>query len=82
MVRTQIQLTDEQARKLRRRAKQRGISMSAMIRQCLDQGLDDQSPDLGATYQRAARLIGLFPDREGAGDLATGHDQYLEKAFR
>jgi hypothetical protein len=82
MVRTQIQLTDEQARKLRRRSKQRGLSMSAMIRQYVDRGLGDQSSDLGATYQRAALLVGRFPDREAARDLATGHDRYLDSAFR
>lgn len=82
MVRTQIQLTEEQARKLRRRAKQQGISMSAMIRQCLDQGLGDESSDRAAAYRRAALLVGRFPDSERATDLATGHDRYLEKAFR
>lgn len=82
MVRTQIQLTAEQARKLRRRAKQHGISMSAMIRRCLDQGLGDETSDRSGIYRRAAELIGRFPDRERAKDLATGHDRHLEEAFR
>jgi hypothetical protein len=82
MVRTQIQLTDEQARKLRRRARQQGISMSAMIRRCLDLGLEDQGIDRPGLYARAARLIGGFPDHEGARDLATGHDRHLDEAYR
>ena len=82
MVRTQIQLTEEQARRLRRRAKQQGISMSAMIRRCLDQGLGDETGDRSGLYRQAALLIGRFPDRKRAKDLATGHDRYLEEAFR
>ena len=82
MVRTQIQLTDEQARKLRRRSKQRGVSVAAMIRQYVERGLGDQSSDLGVAYQRAALLAGRFRDHESAGDLATGHDRYLDSAFR
>lgn len=82
MVRTQIQLTDEQARKLRRRAKQQGISMSAMIRRCLDQGLENGVTDRAERYERAARLVGRFPDGEGATDLASGHDRHLDEGFR
>ena len=82
MVRTQIQLTDEQARKLRRKAKQQGVSMSAMIRRCLDSGLDDQGADRAGLYERAGLLVGRFPDRKGARDLAANHDRHLEDAFR
>ena len=82
MVRTQIQLTDEQARKLRRRAKQQGISMSAMIRRCLDESLADGALDRSGQYERASRLVGRFPDREGAKDLAAAHDRHLDEAFR
>ena len=82
MIRTQIQLTDEQARKLRRRAKQQGISMSAMIRRCLDESLEDGALDRSGQYERAARLVGRFPDRDGATDLAAAHDRHLDEAFR
>jgi Ribbon-helix-helix protein, copG family len=81
MVRTQIQLTDEQARNLRQRAKQQGISMSAMIRRCLDEGLEGGALDRSGRYARAARLLGRFPDREGATDLAAAHDRHLDEAF-
>jgi hypothetical protein len=80
LVRTQIQLTDEQARKLRRRASQQGISMSAVIRRCLDESLE-RGLDRAAHYERAARLIGRFPDRQRATDLAAGHDRHLDEAF-
>lgn len=35
MVRTQIQFTEEQARKVRRVARERGISMAEVIRRCI-----------------------------------------------
>ena len=82
MVRTQIQLTDEQARALRRRAKQEGISMSAMIRRCLDEGLGERRGDRSAAYSRAAQLVGRFPDREGARDLSRAHDRHLDESYR
>jgi predicted transcriptional regulator len=82
MVRTQIQLTDEQARRLRRRAKQLGISASAVIRQCLDESLEHGPFDRAGHYEPAARLVGRFADRSRATDLAAGHDRHLDEAFR
>jgi hypothetical protein len=77
MVRTQIQLTEEQARKLRRRARQDGISLSEMIRRCVDRELQDQTTDRSALYRRAGLLVGAFSDREGRKNLASRHDDHL-----
>jgi hypothetical protein len=82
MIRTQIQLTEEQARKLRRRARQEGLSLSEMIRRCVDRGLQEGTTDRPELYGRAAVLVGAFPDREGRTDLASRHDDYLDEAFR
>ena len=68
--------------RLRRRAKQQGLSMSAMIRRCLDESLADGAPDRSVHCERAARLVGRFPDREGANDLAAAHDRHLDETFR
>ena len=81
MIRTQIQLTEEQARRLRRVARERGISMAEMIRRCVDKGLGDQAPSRSESYARASELLGRFPDREEAPDLATEHDRFLEEVF-
>jgi hypothetical protein len=81
MVRTQIQLTEQQLRKLRARARERGLSLAEMIRRCVDVALSDESNDRATLYERAARIIGRFPDKGGATDLALKHDSYLEKAF-
>ncbi len=82
MVRTQIQLTEEQARRLRRRAKQEGLSLSELIRRCVDQGLSSDIGNRSELYRAAAGLIGRFPDQGGTKDLARGHDRYLADAFR
>ena len=81
MVRTQIQVTEQQQRKLRARALERGISLAEMIRRCVDQALADDVPDRGALYELAEEIVGCFPDKRGATDLAREHDRYLEEAF-
>ena len=81
MVRTQIQLTEQQARRLRAEARDRGVSLAEMIRRCVDKGLADEGTDRTALYARAARLIGRFPDRSGTRDVSGKHDRYLDEAF-
>ena len=81
MVRTQIQLTEQQARRLRAQARQRGISLAELIRRCVDKALTNEMADRSALWDRAARLVGRFPDRRGAKDLARNHDRHLDEAF-
>lgn len=81
MIRTQIQLTEQQARRLRAEARERGVSLAEVIRQCVDSSLTARGPDRAALYGRAARLVGQFRDRRSAGDVATEHDRYLDEAF-
>jgi Arc/MetJ-type ribon-helix-helix transcriptional regulator len=73
MVRTQIQLTEEQARRLKRRAAQRGVSMATVIRQAVDRVLADD--DRESKRQRALSAAGKF--RSGRSDIAERHDDYL-----
>jgi len=81
MVRTQIQLTEKQARTLRREAREQGVSLAEMVRRCVDRSLDAEKVDRARLYARAAALVGRFADRRAARDLARAHDRYLEKAF-
>ncbi len=81
MVRTQVQLTEEQMRKLRREAAKRGVSLAEVVRVCIDRAFAQDAPDRRQLYARAARLIGAFEDREQATDLSAAHDRYLEEAF-
>ena len=80
MVRTQIQLTEEQVRALRVLAASRGQSMAEVIRQALDRMLSDEAgSDSEELHQRALEAAGRF--RSGLGDLSVEHDRYLEDAF-
>lgn len=82
MVRTQIQLTELQARRLRARAHEHRVSLAEIIRRCVDKGLADELPSRGALYDRAARVVGRFSDRRGARDISSNHDRYLDEAYR
>ena len=81
MVRTQIQLTEQQARRLRDQARERGVSLAEMIRRYVEKGLSEETSDRGALYERAARVVGRFRDRRGARDVSSKHDRYLDEAF-
>ncbi len=81
MVRTQIQLTEQQARRLRAQARERGLSLAEVIRRYVEKGLSDEAPGRAALYDRAATLVGRFHDRRDARDLSSKHDRYLDEAF-
>ncbi len=81
MVRTQIQLTEEQVRRLRKEARQQGVSFAEVIRRCVDSSLAGEKADRAKLYERAAGLVGRFADWKGASDLARAHDRYLDRAF-
>jgi predicted DNA-binding protein len=77
MIRTQIQLTDEQAARLRRVAAERGVSIAALIREAIDASLSE--PELEQRHSRALAAIGRF--RSGRGGIAEQHDQELERIY-
>jgi hypothetical protein len=75
MVRTQIQLTEEQAKRLQKIAKRAGVSKAAMIRRFLDGVPEtDSSPDDAAVRARAIAAAGRL--HSGTGDMASRHDDY------
>ncbi len=81
MIRTQIQLTEEQAGKAKRLATDRGVSMAEVIRDAIER-LPDRD-DRAERYARALAAIkrGGFRDREGKTDVSVEHDRYLADAF-
>jgi Ribbon-helix-helix protein, copG family len=81
MIRTQIQLTAEQARRVKALGREQGASMAEVIRRFIDRGLQDDQPDRTALYVRARRLVGRLEDPEQAVDLSEAHDEYLRGAF-
>lgn len=85
MVRTQIQLTEEQARTLRKQAHEDHVSVAEIIRRYIDRGLAAEQArrdDLAAKYARARRIIGSVKTHHGETDLSVNHDRYLEEDFR
>lgn len=76
VVRTQIQLSEEQARRLRRLSHERGESVASIIRTAVDHHLDS-----GGTVarERASRVIGAF---QGDGTaVGREHDAFVADAF-
>ena len=80
MVRTQIQLTQAQARRLKQLAAAQGRSMADVIRGSVDvllaqhEGSDDER-----RRSRALGAAGRF--RSGRRDLAKRHDRHLAEIF-
>jgi predicted DNA-binding protein len=80
MVRTQIQLTEEQARRLKALAKTRGTSMAELIRESVDKLLETpEALSLEERRKRALSIVGMFP--ADVPDLSTNHDEYLAEAY-
>lgn len=81
MVRTQIQLTEEQAAVLKRMAAVQHVSMAEIIRKAVDLiARTGFIPDVKSQRQRAVASAGRF--HSGCGDLAEDHDRYLAEAFK
>ena len=79
MVRTQIQLTEEQATKLKRVAADRGVSMAEVVREAVDR-IPDRD-DRAERWARALAAVGKGHDRDGATDVSIRHDDYLAEAY-
>lgn len=79
MVRTQIQLTEEQAAKLKEIAHAGGESIAAVIRRALDRYLENQEPNRPSLYRQASAVIGKY--RSGVPDIAVEHDRYLDEEY-
>jgi ribbon-helix-helix CopG family protein len=78
MVRTQIQLTEQQAAALKSLAAERGVSMAALIRDAVEVVVAEGT-DRERRRQRALAVVGKF--RDARTDVAAGHDRYLEDAY-
>jgi metal-responsive CopG/Arc/MetJ family transcriptional regulator len=81
MVRTQIQLTDQQVRALKSLASRYGVSMAELIRESVDNFLRETSAGLDEQERRrrAIEVAGQF--RSGQSDVAEKHDDYLAQAY-
>lgn len=80
MIRTQVQLTEEQARQLKERARREDRSMADLVRESVSEYLARRPlVDRPELLRRAEALAGRF--RSGRPDLAEEHDRHLAEAF-
>ncbi len=81
MIRTQIQLTEEQSKRLREAARRSGLSAAELIRQSVDRFLQQGAgaPLDATTRLSALEVSGRF--QSGLSDVASRHDDYLEEAY-
>jgi hypothetical protein len=80
MVRTQIQLTEEQSQALKQLASERRVSVAELIRQAAENLWRESSTrDRAELKRRALAAAGRF--RSGEKDLSTRHDDYLAKIY-
>jgi hypothetical protein len=79
MVRTQIYLTEAQHLALRRAARREGLSMTALLRQMVEQQLVEKA-EPGYTKDAIMAFVGL--GRAEPSDTSERHDQALDESFR
>ena len=82
MVRTQVQLTEEQAQALKRMAAEQDVSAAEIIRRGIE--VMARSPFARPEddrWQRAIDAITAGHFSSGKTDIAVNHDEYLAEAF-
>jgi hypothetical protein len=81
MIRTQIQLTEPQAKKLQKLAQTEGLSVAELIRRSVDYYIQDpDGPDHQRLVTRAKEAAGKY--QAVAKDLAKNHDRYLVEDYQ
>jgi Arc/MetJ-type ribon-helix-helix transcriptional regulator len=81
MIRTQIQLTEEQAKAIKTLAMKRNTSVAELIRRSVDELLQKAvGGDLAERRRRALAAAGRF--HSGKTDISRNHDDYLAEAYR
>ena len=76
MIRTQIQLTEEQSKSLKNLAEKKNVSVAELIRRSVDSYLEERH--VITEEERRQRLLSVIGiGRSGVTDLAENHDKYL-----
>jgi predicted DNA-binding protein len=78
MIRTQVQLTEDQARRLKELASRRGVSMAELIREGIERVITDDHVE--ERWKRASAFVSTY--RSGRHDVSRRHDDYLVDDFR
>jgi hypothetical protein len=83
MIRSQIQLPEEDLRRLKAYARARDISVAEAVRRAVSVLLE-REPGQPARAERVRRFLavaGRHHDRSGRRDVALHHDRYLDEAY-
>ena len=80
MIRTQIQLTDQQMEALRRRSQRENVSVAELVRRAIDAFARAEPPGRREVRDQAMRAAGRFAS--GVRDTSNHHDEALADAFR
>lgn len=80
MVRTQVQLTQAQVRKIKKAAMDQGTAAAEIIRRAVE-NMVQSSPKmtLQERFRRAMEIVGKF--RSGKKNISRNHDKYLAEAY-
>lgn len=80
MIRTQIQLSEKQAKSLKKLADNEKVSVASLVRRGVD-ALLESSGEISSEERRrrALAVAGKFHSKKR--DLGTEHDKYLAQAF-
>ena len=82
MVRTQIQLTEEQAQKLKMMAAERDVSLSELIRQSVELLIaNSRNLPVSERRKRAMAIAGRFRSGDGDANVSGEHDAYLAEIY-
>lgn len=83
MVRTQIQLTEEQAEEVKRIARAQHMSVAEIIRQAVNNVIrSGVGVAAGAEDRRKRALNAVGKFSSGKRDISRRHDRYLSEAFQ
>ena len=81
MVRTQVQLTEEQAKVLHEMSAARQVSIAELIRNSVDDFvLREAGTSRAGKVARAKSVVGQFAS--GCEDISRDHDRFLAEAFQ
>jgi len=81
MVRIHIQLSEDQAKALKRISMARRLSVAELIRRAVDTLIKSGTVvDVEERHQRAIEIVGQFSS--GKRDISEKHDLYLSDAYR
>ncbi|MDO9128357.1 MAG: CopG family transcriptional regulator [Anaerolineales bacterium] len=88
MIRTMVQLTEEQLKALKELAKARKTSVAKLVRESVAQYvvIAEKASEREEKRRRALEFIEMmkkepFHDKDGATDVSVNHDKYLAEIY-